>query len=82
MGCVHPLLDKFVTTEERRRTFLQLAESVSRGNDLTPEARSTLSLLVALIRGDISTDASSPLDYMVSGEFPYRSVRKGPRSPA
>lgn len=37
--------------------------------DLMKEAQQTLALLTALLKGQLSTDASSPLDYMVKGLF-------------
>lgn len=74
-GWIHPQLDEFLRTEDRRQVFLQLAEVASQRDDLTPEATATLKLLIALVRGDLSTDSSSPLDYMVSGNFPYRGLR-------
>jgi hypothetical protein len=74
-GWIHPKFDELLPTEDRRQVFFELAEAASRRDDLTPEARSTLQLLIALIRGELRTDASSPRDYMVSGEFPYRGLR-------
>src|ERR1700730_10611634 len=74
-GWIHPHFDELLTTDERQHVFLRLAEAVSRRDDLTPEAKATLELLVALIRGELSTDASSPLDYMVSGQFPITSYK-------
>jgi hypothetical protein len=67
---IHPQFDEFLTTEERQQVFLRLAEAVLGRDDLTPEAEETMRLVVRLIRGEIQTDASSPLDYMVQGN-PY-----------
>ncbi len=75
-GWIHPKLDEFLTTEERQHVFLRITESVLARNDLTREARATLEMMASLVRGEIQTDAGSPLDYMVSGEFPYRAMRK------
>jgi hypothetical protein len=74
-GWIHPQLDELLLTDARRQVFLQLADAASQRDDLTAEAAATLKLLVALVRGDLSTDASSPMDYMVSGSLPYRSLR-------
>ena len=73
-GCIHAGLDGFLTTKDRRQIFLRLVEKVQGRSDLTPEATATLKLLAALVKGELDTDASSPLDYMVSGVFPYRGV--------
>jgi hypothetical protein len=75
-GWIHPKFDELLATEDRRQVFCDLAEAASRRDDLTPEARATLRLLIALIRGELGTDASSPVDYMVSREFPYRGPRR------
>jgi len=75
-GWIDPKLDELLSTVDRQQVFLGLAQCVSRREDLTPEARATLQLLVGLVRGELSTDAASPLDYMVSGQFPYRGLRK------
>src|SRR5207244_1309164 len=68
-GWIHPQLDEFLPTEDRRQVFLQLTDAASQRDDLTPETAATLKLLVALVRGDLSTDSSSPLDYMI-GKLP------------
>ena len=74
-GCIRAGLDDFLTTEGRRQIFFRLIEAVQNRSDLTSEATATLTLLIGLVRGELTTDASSPLDYMVSGdEFPYRGV--------
>jgi hypothetical protein len=54
-----------------------LIDAVQRRPDLTPELAETVTLLIALLKGELTTDASSPLDYMVQGkDFPYRGVRR------
>jgi hypothetical protein len=74
IGWIHPNLDEFLTTGERRHHFLRIIESALGRIDLTPEAKATLEMIASLVRGEIRTDASSPLDYVVSGEF--RRMRK------
>jgi len=74
MGCIHPDLDELLTTDERRHHFIRVIESVVGRSDLAPESKTTLEMIASLVRGEIQTDASSPLDYMISGEF--RRVRK------
>src|SRR6266850_1474697 len=65
-GWIHPNLDEFVTSDERRESVLGLLEGITSQAGLTREAKETARLLEALLRGQINTDASSPLDYMVS----------------
>jgi len=74
MGCIHPDLDELLTTEERKHHFIRIVDSVVGRSDLTPESKATLEMIASLVRGEIQTDASSPLEYMVSGEF--RRMRK------
>ena len=71
VGWIHPNLDELLTSDERRETVLALVDEIASQADLRPEAKQTASLLAALLRGQIKTDASSPLDYMVSGSHPY-----------
>ena len=71
-GWVHPKLDEFVTSDERRETVLALLEDIASQPSLTREAQETARLLKALLRGQMNTDASSPLNYMVSGPHPYK----------
>ena len=68
---IHPNLDEFVTGENRQKLILRLIAKVLSRKDVTPEAAKTIGLIRLLILGEIMTDASSPLDYMVSGEHPY-----------
>jgi hypothetical protein len=75
-GWVHPNFDELLATEDRLKLFFQLTDTALLRNALPQEARATLHLLIALTRGELSTDASSPLNYMVSGEFPYRGLRR------
>jgi hypothetical protein len=70
-GWIHPKLDKYVVSEDRRKVVLALVEGVVEEPGLTREAEETAKLLKGLLLGDITTDASSPLGYMVSGEHPY-----------
>lgn len=69
---IHPHLDEFLTSDDRRRTIISLTEEISSRFDLPQEARQTAALLERLLRGDVTTDASSPLDYMVSGPHTYK----------
>ena len=72
---MHPQLDEFLESSDRQRTFLELTASVLERTDLTSDVRATLELMCTLICGELSTDASSPLDYMVQGPLPYHGVR-------
>jgi hypothetical protein len=67
-GWIHPNLDEFITNNERRDAVLALLDDIVSQSDLPREARDTAKLLEALLRGQLITDASRPLDYMVSGK--------------
>jgi hypothetical protein len=71
-GWIHPNLDEFLTNNERRETVLTLLDDITTQSDLSREAQETAKLLESLLRGQMTTDASSPLDYMVTGEHPYK----------
>lgn len=71
-GWIHPNLDGYLTSDERRTAVLTLVENIASRPDLRKEAQQTLALLTALLMGELSTDASSPLDYMVKGPHPYK----------
>ncbi len=71
-GWVAPKLDEFLTSDERREAVLALLEDIISQPSLTREAEQTARLLAALLRGQMNTDVSSPLDYMVSGPHPYK----------
>lgn len=68
---IHPNLDEYVSSEERRNVILRLIDEVRSRSDVTPEAEETAEFLRRLMLGEIRTDAASPLDYMVNGEDPY-----------
>jgi hypothetical protein len=70
-GWIHPKLDEFITSNERRETVLALLESISSQPSLPEEAKQTARLFEKLLRGQMNTDSSSPLDYMVNGPHPY-----------
>lgn len=72
LGFIHPGLDEFLTNDERRDTVLGLVREISESAGLTREARETAGFLESLLLGKLKTDASSPLDYMVRGDFPYQ----------
>ena len=68
---IHPNLDEYVNGENRRKVILRIIDEVRSRNDSTREAAETVEFLRRLILGEISTDAASPLDYVVNGEQPY-----------
>ena len=70
-GWIHPNLDEYVSSESRRTVVLRLIDELQSRRDVTPEAAETAGLLRRLLLGEITTDAASPLDYIVSGEHPY-----------
>jgi|SRR5882672_8733554 len=71
-GWIHSKLDEFVTTDERREKVLALLADITSQSDVTREAEETTRLLESLLRGQLNTNESSPLDYMVSGTLPYK----------
>lgn len=71
-GWIHTKLDEFVTSEERREKVLALLADITSQSDVTREVQETTRLLESLLRGQLSTNESSPLDYMVSGAQPYK----------
>ena len=68
---IHPKLDEYVITEERLRVILALVDEVIAQPGLKREAEETAKLLKSLLLGEITTDASSPLEYIVTVEHPY-----------
>ena len=72
-GWIHPKLDEFLTSVQRRERVLTLLDDITSQHDLPREALETANLMQRLLRGELNTDASSPLDYMVSGTHPYKS---------
>ncbi len=69
-GVIDPDLDAFLRNENCVQLFLALIDRVLARTDLSIEVRQTLEMLAALVRGEIETTASSPLDYMVSVRQP------------
>ena len=70
-ACIHPELDEYVTSPERLKVILNLIEGLVSGGEVTEEVRRTAEFMRCLLLGELTTDASSPLDYMVSGAHPY-----------
>lgn len=75
-GWIHPMFDEYCATEERRVVLVGMVKSLLGRNDLTAEVRETAELLLSLLNSEMETDASSPLDYMVTGTHPYRWRRE------
>lgn len=71
-GWIHPNLDEYLTSDERRQILLTLLGILSSRRDITREVEETAELLRKLLTGDLKTDESSPLDYMVTGAHPYK----------
>lgn len=74
-GWIHPNLDEFLGSDERRDKVLTLLKELRSQTDLPREAQETIHLLESLLRGHLNTDESSPLDYMVSGARPYERLK-------
>lgn len=62
---IHLKLDEYVTDEERRATVITLIEGATSRTGVPREIRETGMLLESLLKGEITTDESSPLDYMI-----------------
>lgn len=70
-GWIHPNLDEYLTSDERCQTLLTILEAKQFRHEGTREVGETAELLRKLLRGDLKTKESSPLDYMVRGTYPY-----------
>lgn len=64
-GWIHPLFDETLVDDERRLTILGLVSKVRDDAGSAVELRQTCDLVEKLLKGELTTDASSPLDYMV-----------------
>ena len=71
-GWIHPNLDEFLTSDDRRDRVLILLNGITSQPELPREAQETLRLLESLLQSHLNTNESSPLDYMVSGAQPYK----------
>ncbi len=65
-GWVHANLDEFLTDAERESLITSISEKVRDRFPLNRPLNQTGDLFVRLLKGELNTDASSPLDYMVS----------------
>ncbi len=70
-GWIDPMFDEYIRDEEHRFVLISALDTLIPQRDLTIEVRKTAELLRSLIEGRMSTDESSPLDYMVRGPQPY-----------
>lgn len=64
-GWVHLRLDEFLASEERRKKLRVLVQSVTDRYQADHVVHRTGFLMLRLLDGELTTDASSPLDYMV-----------------
>ncbi len=71
-GWIHPMLNEYCATEQHRTIIMEKVESLLDSKSLTEEVRKTADLLLALLKGEMGTDATSPLDYIVTGSHPYQ----------
>jgi len=69
-GCIHLKLDDFLVSEERRRKLRQIAQSVTEQHAPDDPIHQTGILLLRLLDGQLKTDSSSPLGYMVGRNKP------------
>ncbi len=68
---MHPRLDEILSNDARRDRVLELIAAAARARGSTPEVRATADLLAKLLEGRLTTDESSPREYMVAGALPY-----------
>ncbi len=71
-GWIHPNFDEYLTSDERCQRFLAVLGTIRSRHDIRREVEETAELLRKLLTGDLETDESSPLDYMVTGIYPYQ----------
>jgi hypothetical protein len=72
-GWVHLNLDEFLTGEERREQLRKVVQTVVGQHPRRDDPiRQTGVLLLQLLDGNLTTDASSPLDYMVDKKLHIR----------
>lgn len=71
-GWVHLRLDEFLVSEERRKRLCAVVESVMDAHPSEHPTHRTGALMRRLLHGEMTTDASSPLGYMV-GRRPSRA---------
>jgi hypothetical protein len=64
-GWMHLKLDEYLSDEEKRAELCGIVQAVADRHAAEGPIHQTGVLLVRLLDGDISWDASSPLDYMV-----------------
>ena len=70
-GWIHPNFDEYLATDTRRDQVVQFVESIIGSQESLNELAQTSILVCRLLKSELTTDASSPLDYMVSGAHPY-----------
>src|SRR5687768_6261953 len=64
-GWIHLRLDEFLTSEERSKRLRALIQSVVGRYLLEHVVHRTGALMLRLLDGALTTDASSPLDYLI-----------------
>ncbi|MCK6473068.1 MAG: hypothetical protein L6R28_15095 [Planctomycetes bacterium] len=64
-GWVHPKFDELLASDDRRDEIVNLVARIRAGAGSSQHLRETCDLVERLLRGELTTDASSPLDYMV-----------------
>jgi hypothetical protein len=64
-GWVHANLDEFLTSQERLSFIISVSERVKDTLSADQSLSRTGDLFIRLLKGELNTDASSPLDYIV-----------------
>ena len=78
-GWIHLRLDEFLVSEERRKKLGAVVQSVMERHSSEHPTHRTAALMLRLLDGELTTDASSPLDYMV-GRKPIQSITDNDRA--
>jgi len=67
-GWIHPRFDEYLSSDERRLAVLALVVDIREHAGSEGDLRQTCDLVEKLLRGELATDAASPLDYMVKAK--------------
>src|SRR5262245_27460524 len=73
---IHPKFDEYIKNDERREVVLSILTTIISRRDIAAEAKQTAVLFRSLLKGELMTNESSPLDYMIQGPQPYERRAK------
>ena len=81
-GWIHLKLDDFLVSEERRKSLRNIVRSVAGRHAAEDPIHQTGVFVVRLLDGELATDATSPLDYMVGRRPPGNKTQNSERKQA